>query len=580
MEYQLLTPSIPLSVELTAVERVLSNRGIMPSEINHYLHTTDEDILSPSLIANMDAGIKMLIKHIAQNDRVLLQIDSDCDGYTSAAVLMNYLNCLFPSFVQNNIIYRIHTGKQHGIILDTVPTDVKLVIAPDSSSNDYDEHRALKEQGVDVLVIDHHEADKISECACIINNQLCDYPTKSLSGVGMVYKFCSRIDEFMNVDYADQFLDLVALGLIADMMDLRDFETKHLITRGLENIRNPYFYGMVKKNEFSLRDGITPIGVAFYIAPYVNATIRMGDHNEKMMLFESMLDFRGYEQIPSTKRGCKGQMETRVEQACRNSTNIKNRQAKARDSALEAIERIIKDKGLLDNKILVIKLDEKMSVDRNLTGLIANQLMAKYQRPVLLLNKTALGWEGSGRGYDKSRFDNLREFLNESGLVMYAEGHANALGVGIQDEKFNTFIEFSNKALESFDFTPCYKVDFIFNGGDFKGKDIIEIAELKSIWGQGIDEPYVAIENVKVSSENIHLMSADKNPTLKISLPNGTSLIKFKSSHEEYEKLKSEMGCVTINVVGRCERNVWNGTVSAQLIIEDYEIVSTTQYYF
>jgi len=99
MEYQLLTPSIPLSVELTAVERVLSNRGIMPSEINHYLHTTDEDILSPSLIANMDAGIKMLIKHIAQNDRVLLQIDSDCDGYTSAAVLMNYLNCLFPSCV-------------------------------------------------------------------------------------------------------------------------------------------------------------------------------------------------------------------------------------------------------------------------------------------------------------------------------------------------------------------------------------------------------------------------------------------------------------------------------------------------
>lgn len=580
MEYQLITPHIPLSVELTAVERVLSNRGIMPSEIKHYLHTTDEDILSPTLIANIDAGVKMLVRHIAQNDRVLLQIDSDCDGYTSAAVLMNYLNCLFPSFVQNNIIYRIHTGKQHGIILDTIPADVKLVIAPDSSSNDYEEHAALAARGVDVLVIDHHEAEKISENACIINNQLCDYPTKSLSGVGMVYKFCSRIDEFMNVDYADQFLDLVALGLIADMMDLRDFETRHLITRGLENIRNPYFHGMIKKNEFSLRDGVTPIGVAFYIAPYVNATIRMGDFDEKMMLFESMLDFRGYEQIPSTKRGCKGQMETRVEQACRNSTNIKNRQTKARDSALETIERIIKENNLLDNKILVVRLDDRMAVDRNLTGLIANQLMAKYQRPVLLLNKTALGWEGSGRGYDKSRFENLREFLHETGLVMYAEGHANALGVGIQDEKFNTFVDFSNKALESFDFTPCYKVDFIFNGGDFKGTDIVEIAELKSIWGQGIDEPFVAIENVKVSNENVYLMSADKNPTLKITLPNGTSLIKFKSSQEEYEQFKSAMGCVTINVIGRCERNIWNGTVSPQLILEDYEIVSTTQYYF
>lgn len=210
-----------------------------------------------------------------------------------------------------------------------------MVIAPDSSSNDYEEHKILSEKGIDVLVIDHHEADQISQYACIINNQLCDYPTKSLSGVGMVYKFCSYIDELMNVDYADEFLDLVALGMIADMMDLRDFETKHLITRGLEHIRNPYFHGMIKKNEFSLRDGLTPIGIAFYIAPYINATIRMGTQDEKLMLFEAMLDFRGYEQISSTKRGCKGQLETRVEQACRNSVNIKSRQTKARDNMLE-----------------------------------------------------------------------------------------------------------------------------------------------------------------------------------------------------------------------------------------------------
>lgn len=579
MEYQLIVPGIPLEKELTAVEQVLANRGIVPANVEHYLHTTDEDILDPKGIMNMQPGVKMLIKHIAQNDKVLIQIDSDCDGYTSAAALINYLNCLFPGFVQNNVYYRIHTGKQHGIILDTVPADVKLVIAPDSSSNDYEEHRTLMEREVDVLVIDHHEADSISEHACIINNQLCDYPTKSLSGVGMVYKFCSYIDELMNVDYADQFLDLVALGMVADMMDLRDFETRHLITRGLENIRNPYFKGMVDKQAYSLKDGISPIGVAFYIAPYVNATIRMGTQEEKLMLFESMLDYRGYELVPSTKRGCKGQQETRVEQACRNCTNIKNRQTKARDAALETIEHIIKEKNLLDNKILAIKLDT-FAADKNLTGLIANQLMAKYQRPVLLLNKTENGWEGSGRGYDKSKFDNLREFLKESGLVMYAEGHANALGVGITDEWFNTLIEYSNRELADFDFTPCYKVDFIFNGGDFRGKDIVEIAELKSLWGQGVDEPLIAIEHINVYGGNVTLMSADKNPTLKITLPNGTSLIKFKSSQEEYEKLYSEVGCITINVVGKCERNIWNGIVSPQIIIEDYEIVGEQKYYF
>ena len=579
MEYQLIAPRIPLGRLLTAVEQVLANRGIAPENVEHYLNTTDEDILNPMLIMNIEEGVKVLIKHIAQGDKVLVQIDSDCDGYTSAAALINYLNRLFPGFVQTNVYYRIHTGKQHGILLETIPEDVKLVIAPDSSSNDYEVHEELKSRGVDVLVIDHHEADKISENAVIINNQLCDYPTKSLSGVGMVYKFCSYMDELLNVDYADDYLDLVALGMVADMMDLRDYETRHLITRGLENIRNPYFKGMVDKQAYSLKDGISPIGVAFYIAPYVNATIRMGTQEEKLMLFESMLDYRGYELVPSTKRGCKGQQETRVEQACRNCTNIKNRQTKARDAALENIERIIKEKNLLENKILAIKLDT-FAADRNLTGLIANQLMAKYQRPVLLLNKTADGWEGSGRGYDKSRFDNLREFLKDSGMIMYAEGHANALGVGITDEWFNSFIEYSNRELAEFDFTPCYKVDFIFSGSDFRGMDIVEIAELKSLWGQGVDEPLVAIEHINVYAGNVVLMSPDKSPTLKITLPNGTSLIKFKSSQEEYEKLRSETGCITINVVGKCERNVWNGTVTPQIIIEDYEIVGEQKYYF
>ena len=75
-------------------------------------------------------------------------------------------------------------------------------------------------------------------------------------------------------------------------------------------------------------------------------------------------------------------------------------------------------------------------------------------------------------------------------------------------------------------------------------------------------------------------MSADKNPTLKIQLPNGTSLIKFKSSVEEYESLKPQTGCYTLTVIGRCESNVWMGRVSPQIIIEEYEKVGEMKYYF
>lgn len=581
MEYRLRAPEFPI---YTPVEQVLVNRGIPYDQINHYLNTTDNDILDPRLIPHLDEGAKMLIKHISQNDKVLIQIDSDCDGYTSAALLMNYLYCLFPSFVNNNISYRVHMGKQHGIIPDTIPEDVKLVIAPDSSSNDYEAHEYLNLSGVDVLVIDHHEADHISKYACVINNQLCDYPTKSLSGVAMVWKFCCYIDMLLKTDHAQKFLDLVALGLVADMMDVRDFETRRLIDKGLQQIRNPYFRGAIDKDQFHFTNEITPIGVAFYIAPLINATTRVGTQEEKLMLFESMLDFRGYELVPSTKRGCKGQAETRVEQACRNCTNIKSRQTKIRDNSLEKIEQIIVNQNLLSNKILIVQLDDLIT-DRNLTGLIANQLMSEYQRPVLILNRIenedgTITWEGSGRGYDKSRLKDFRGFLENNKYVMYAEGHANAFGIGIKDEDISAFIASTNSALDGFDFTPIYNVDFIYKSDELTPDEVIDIAGMKSLWGQGVEEAEIAVEGIKVHKDNIRILSPDKNPTLKIMLPNGINFMKFRSSEEEYDKLYSELGYVTINIVGECERNIWNNKISPQVMIKDYEIVDRANYYF
>ena len=582
MNYQLIAPRLPGT---SMVEQVLTNRGIKLTEVQHYLNTTDNDILDPSTIARIQDGAKMLIKHISQNDKIFIQIDSDCDGYTSAATLINYLNRLFPGFVQNNVSYRLHEGKAHGLIYETIPKDVKLVIAPDSSSNDYEVHKRLHENGIDVLVIDHHEADHISDYACVINNQLCDYPTKSLSGVGMVYKFCSYIDSLLNVSYADDYLDLVALGLIADMMDLRDFETRHLITLGINQIRNPYFKGMTVKNAFSLGDAITPFGVAFYIAPYINAVTRCGSQEEKLILFESMLDYKAYELINSTKRGCKGQTETRVEQACRNCTNIKNRQNKARDASLEIIEQIIVKRNLLDNKIIIVTLDKSHSIDRNLTGLVATKIANEYQRPTLILNESvqsdgSILWEGSGRNYGQSDFEGFRLFLEKSGYFKYAEGHEGAFGVGIADTNLIAFIDYANRNLAGFDFTSKYNVDFEYDVQMLNANDILNLADFNGLWGQGIEEPYILIKNIKLTSSNLSLL---KDTTIKIMLQddiNDISLIKFGSSKTEYETLYSDLGCVTINVIGRFQKNTWGGRTSPQILIEDYEIVGRTAYYF
>ena len=563
------------------MQQILVNRGIDVKDIEHYLKTSDADILNPDLLDNMAEGVKRLVSAIKNQEKMFLIVDCDADGFTASAALVNYIYKVFPS-AMDLLSIQLHEGKEHGIeekwLEEIVANEYKLVICPDASSNDYNQHKFLKDNGIDVLVLDHHDAEEVSENAIIINNQLSDYPNKTLSGVGVVYKFCSKIDELMKIKEADTILDLVSLGMIADMMDMRNFETKHLIQKGLTRIENPFFKALVERQAYSIGETVTPIGVAFYIAPLINATIRVGTQNEKEVMFKAMLNHCAYDMIPSTKRGEKGKTEAIVTQAVRNATNVRNRQKKARDNGFEYVEQIIAANNLDKNKIIVVQVSEDL--DKNLTGLIANQLMAKYQKPVLLVRETDEGLlQGSARGYDKSELKDLKSFLLESGFMEYAEGHAAAMGVGIYKDKVNALVDYSNTVLANYDFSACYDVDYEYMSNDFKAQDIIDIGSMKSLWGKGVDEAMVVIKGIKITSNNITLMSANKNPTIKITLQNGTSLIKFGASQAEFESLKSS-GYTEIDVIGTCAINEWQGMITPQILIKDYEVVGKQDYYF
>ena len=344
MNYRLIDSS-PKELGLTAQETVLYNRGIKTKEkMIKYMNTTDDDINSFMSfgITPLKNAAAALITTINNDEDTIIIVDSDCDGYVSSSTLINYLYDLFPAWVKNHLTWFMHSGKQHG--LSDFPIDkidnpnLKLIICPDSSSNDYTYHQQLDEKGIKVIVLDHHEADRISEHAIVINNQLSDYPNKDLAGVGVTWQFCKYLDSLMGEDYADKYLDLVALGLTADMMSLTSIETKHLINKGFdyEYLKNPFVFGMAKKNSFSLKGKVNSIGAAFYIAPFVNAMVRSGTQEEKELLFQSMLTFKAFEILPSTKRGHKpGETETLVEQALRVATNVKNRQTKAQEEGLE-----------------------------------------------------------------------------------------------------------------------------------------------------------------------------------------------------------------------------------------------------
>lgn len=592
---------------LPAIEQVLFNRGIAQSNMRHYLNTTWADVNSPLALGekNLKAAAAALITCVRDNQKAIIIVDSDCDGFTSSAILINYLYDLFPSWVKEKVQWFIHEGKEHGLsdFCKGNEEEYGLVFVPDAGSNDYEYHLEFAAQGTPVIILDHHEAEITSPNAIVINNQLCDYPNKQLSGAGVTWQFCRYLDLVTKNNYANQYLDLVALGNMADMMDLRECETKQLITEGFKdtNLKNPFIYGMAKKNAYSLGNKVTPMGAAFYIAPLVNATVRSGTIQEKELLFKSMLKFYAFEKILSTKRGhYQGEEEQLIEQALRTVTNVKNRQTKIQDAAIEKLEKRIKDENLLNHKVLLFLLEEN-EVDKNVAGLIANKLMAKYQRPCCVLMKkikkypkiyydengdeitdciNIVQYEGSARGCDLAGVSQFKDICEHAPGVEYAQGHQGAFGLGICALLVEEFLNYTDDVLKDMSDEPVYYVDFIYDGYNVQGQDILSIANYAELWGTGMPEPYIAIKNLKVTKEMVTIY-VKKNNTMKISLPNGLSIMLFNASDEICDKLQNQNpGYYVLDIVGKCNANEWCGKVTPQVFIENYNIVGQQKYSF
>ena len=141
MEYRLINER---KENLPLLSQVLYNREIY--DINHYLNVSADDLYPPSLLNNIDKGYQLLKEQIAQNAKTLIIVDCDCDGFTSSAILLNYLHKIYPEWVENNVFFALHDGKSHGLsdlLNDAMQYD--FVIIPDAGSNDFEEVKKLSE---------------------------------------------------------------------------------------------------------------------------------------------------------------------------------------------------------------------------------------------------------------------------------------------------------------------------------------------------------------------------------------------------------------------------------------------------
>lgn len=550
------------------IATVLKNRGV--EDIEKYLSPSEFDLIHYSKLKNIDKGVSLLLKHI--DDKIAITVDPDVDGFTSAAQLYLALKELFNGI---DVEYILPRGKIHDVAIDDIPQNTKLLITPDAGSNSFDLHKQLKLKGIDVLVIDHHESFKESEDAVVINNQLSDeYANKSLTGAGMVNKFIQALDDHLGTSTASNYLDLVALGLVADVANIKDDETRYLIWEGLKTKNNTMTEAMWKEVEFGNGGVRTPVDISFALAPKINAVVRLGGKEELDLLFKAFINH-----VEEKEYKYRGQIKQRSFQSDTLSKikSVYNKQKKLKKDFTEELIEKVRKLELDKEKIILVEAVD--GVPSTMNGLIAQNLTDEFQKPVALLryNEENDAYAGSARGYLGTCVD-FKSFIQNTGLVEYASGHANAFGVSIKKENMTKLIKAANKEFKRVSNEIITDVDFVFDATLPYPDFFFELDKSSLLFGTTVKEPVVVVENYVLDTSKLILSTSKKSLSY---FHDGTKLSFFENGHGNLEDLMNNLigigDFALVNILGSCKIDRFRGANNPNMIVNKMEIIKAVE---
>lgn len=448
-----------------------------------------------------------------------------------------------------------HSSKTHGlskeIMSEVLEDKPNILFTPDSASGDFEQHKELKVNNIDCIVLDHHDCSEgYSPYATVVNNQLSKGGNKTLTGVGMVYKFIEKINKIK----AKKYLDLVALGQVADVSNCTNLETRYLVCQGIEQMNKGKYSSIFLKELVNFRlekKPISIIGLGFYIAPYINATIRMADKDIMDKLIHSFID-NSRESFEEEVNLCKGCKETQ--------------DLMAEEGYLEILEQI--EKCNLDRYAVLICNGER--VYPSIKGLVANKIATKFCRPTLVLSEKNGILKGSGRGSRDSAIGNFKNLLSLFPYNIILEGHGNAFGYGIRADDINKLYHY----ISTIPYEKVEKevaVDDIYDINSLPTELIKTVANYENIWGNSLIEPQFAITNIHLNKDDIQVIGK-KSDTIKF-MYNGVDYLMFKADQDLKERLSNIYASKNeITIVGKFKINEFKGIKKPQIQITEIEI--------
>ena len=503
------------------------------------------------------AEVKYLLNY--SNSTIVIVQDADLDGICSTVILYQYLSNLNPNW---NIRILIHKGKERGLSDEDVMNDIillhpDLVFVPDAGTNDKIQAEELCKADIGLVVIDHHNYDTPIEKGILINNQNPNYKVqRDGSGTLVTHKFLQAMDIEFNLNWSSFCIDLVALSLISDSMNMNNMENRTYYYYGLETIdcvQNEFLrqcmFKFIGDKEYTQRD------IAFKIVPKFNSIVRSKDQILKQRLIYAFL---GQDNIEEVLDLC----------------------AEAHKNQIETVNNIIeanvgKIKEITDNNLIILSCDD---MPRSYSGLIAGKVMNMCDNKPTIVGKII---DGEFIGSLRSPIP-LQEDLDKNELIEWCHGHAESAGICIKETNIDNIVEYYNGLNLSYspqiDVLQSYSINnipnYLFN--EFG-------ANMDVIWGKGLEQPKFHI-TLEYNPIDFTIMGKSKT-TLKLK-QNGIDIMWFFTDKKKKEKLKigyiNEGGdfienpfvdtIYKLEIIGTLGINVWNNRTTNQIIVEDFEV--------
>ena len=516
---------------------------------------------SYELYDNINRGIGLLnvaIKRCKKdiNNKIVIVCDSDCDGYCSATMAVQFL--LSEGLSHNNIKVLFHTKKQHGLSNDILSQDILadkeqlvnivLIWLPDAGTNDVDQCDYFNMvYGIPILITDHHEQSVPNEFATIINNQTSPKVTnKDLCGTGVTHKLILAYCTVHSNDFYLNCIDLIALATISDVMDMRSLENRTIVKWGIEHINNNFLRGLCG---ILIDTEINPTTLAWKVVPKINAVCRSDNQKLKKRMFFAFVTGKDYSQLKGLFN------ETKMKSVVGDMIRMHEKQ---RENANGLYEQAIKD-GYKGDKVKVFP-----TTDTPYTGLVAMKLSNHYNCPCMVVHESGSNLMGSLR----SPCD-MRTKLRNSGLMKICEGHEASCGVGWNKRNTNKLLDYCN----DLDLTPNPKDVIISTDNIFIGDSVFRIAkEGKEYWGTGIPDPKIHISNILINGQDIKELGKNKT-TIKFMYGDIEFIAFFMSKDKKAQLNVGKDIDMTLEILGTPSINEFRGRENKQVIIDEWEIV-------